>query len=77
MIITTTNEVPIFLVGRIFAEDLGSHDIMKLREFDLTRALEEVSVSLDELHGFNVLSGTNRALIDFFHLLCKEWCNNK
>ena len=69
---TTTNEIPIFLVGRIVAEDLGSHDIVKLREFDLTRTLEEVSVSLDELHGFNILSSTNRALINLFHLLCDK-----
>ena len=65
---TTTNEVPIFLIGRVLAVDLGSHDIMELGKFDLTRALKLVSVGQNELHSFNILSGVNRALINSFHL---------
>ena len=41
---------------------------MELGKFDLTRTLKLVGVGQNELHGFNILSGVNRALINSFHL---------
>ena len=41
---------------------------MQLGELDLSRALQEVSVSLDQGHGLHVLGGKNMALINSLHL---------
>ena len=41
---------------------------MELGEFDLSGALQEVSVSLDERHGLDVLGSKNMALINSLHL---------
>ena len=66
--LTTTNVVPIIIQREVVAEHVGSHNIVQLRKLDLSRALEEVSVSLDQLHGLDVLGGSNVALINSLHL---------
>ena len=41
---------------------------MELGELDLSGALQEVGVSLDERHGLDVLGSKNMALINSLHL---------
>lgn len=66
--ITTTDVVPVLIVRGVLAVDLGSHQIVQLGELDLSRALQEVSVSLDQGHGLHVLGSKNMALINSLHL---------
>ena len=65
---TAADVVPIIIQREVVAEHVGSHDIVQLGELDLSRALEELSVSLDQLHGLDVLSSSNVALINSLHL---------
>ena len=65
---TTTDVVPVIVQGEVVAEHVGSHNIVELGKLDLSRALQEFSVSLDQLHGLDVLSSGNVALINSLHL---------
>ena len=65
---TTTDVVPVVVQGEVVAEHVGSHDIVQLGQLDLSRALEELGVSLNQLHGLDVLGSGNVALIDSLHL---------
>ena len=65
---TTTNVVPIIIQREVVTEHVGSHNIVQLGKLDLSRALQEFSVSLDQLHGLDVLGGGNVALINSLHL---------
>ena len=65
---TTTDVVPVLLQREVVAVDVGSHDVVQLGKLDLSRALEELSVSLDQLHGLDVLGGGDVALINSLHL---------
>ena len=67
-IITTADVVPIIVQREVVAEHIGSHNIVELGKLDLSGALEEVSVSLDQLHGLDVLSSGDVALINSLHL---------
>ena len=66
---TAADVVPIIIQREVVAEHVGSHNIVELGKLDLSRALQEFSVSLDQLHGLDVLSGGNVALINSLHLL--------
>ena len=66
--VTTADVVPVVIVGSVLAVDLGSHQIVQLGELDLSRALQEVSVSLDQGHSLHVLGSKNMALINSLHL---------
>ena len=65
---TTTDVVPVIVQGEVVAEHVGSHDIVQLGQLNLSRALEELGVSLNQLHGLDVLGSGNVALIDSIHL---------
>ena len=65
---TTTNVVPVLIKRNVVTEYTSSHDIVHLRKFNLSRTLQEVSVSLNQLHGLHVLSSGDDALIDSLHL---------
>ena len=65
---TATHVIPVVIERNVVAEDAGSHDVVQLGKLDLSRALQEVSVSLDQGHGLHVLGSQNMALIDSFHL---------
>ena len=65
---TATHVVPVVIERNVVAEDAGSHDVVQLGKLNLSRALQELSVSLDQLHGLDVLGGGNVALINSLHL---------
>ena len=65
---TTTDVVPVIVQREVVAEHVGSHDIVQLGQLNLSRALEELGVSLNQLHSLDVLGSGNVALIDSLHL---------
>ena len=65
---TTTNEVPVVVIRTVLAEDLRSHQVVKLGKLNLSRLLQEVGISVNELHSLDILSSSNVALINSFHL---------
>ena len=76
---TTTNVVPVLIERNVVTEHTSSHDIVHLGKLNLSRTLQEVSVSLNQLHSLHVLSSGDDALIDSLHLLTnvrKEYQRN-
>ena len=65
---TATHVVPVVIERNIVAEDAGSHDVVQLGKLNLSRALQELSVRLDQLHGLDVLGSGNVALVNSLHL---------
>ena len=65
---TATHVIPVVIERNVVAEDAGSHDVVQLGKLDLSRALQELGVRLDQLHGLDVLGGGNVALINSLHL---------
>ena len=65
---TATHVVPVVIERNVVAEHAGSHDVVQLGKLNLSGALQELSVSLDQLHGLDVLGGGNVALINSLHL---------
>ena len=65
---TATHVVPVVIERNVVAEDAGSHDVVQLGKLNLSRALQELSVSLDQLHGLDVLGSGNVALVNSLHL---------
>ena len=66
---TTTNVVPVLIKRNVVTEHASSHDIVHLGKLDLSRTLQEVSVSLNQLHSFHILGSGNDALINSLHLI--------
>ena len=65
---TATHVVPVVIERNVVAEDAGSHDVVQLGKLNLSRALQELSVRLDQLHGLDVLGSGNVALVNSLHL---------
>ena len=65
---TATHVVPVVIERNVVAEHAGSHDVVQLGKLNLSRALQELSVRLDQLHGLDVLGSGNVALINSLHL---------
>ena len=65
---TATHVVPVVIERNVVAEDAGSHDVVQLGKLDLSRALQELGVRLDQLHGLDVLGSGNVALVNSLHL---------
>ena len=65
---TTTNEVPVVVIRTVLAEDLRSHQVVKLGKLNLSRLLQEVGISVNELHSLDILSSSNVALINSLQL---------
>ena len=65
---TATHVVPVVIERNVVAEHAGSHDIVQLGKLNLSRALQELSVRLDQLHGLDVLGSGNVALVNSLHL---------
>ena len=74
---TATHVVPVVIERNVVAEDAGSHDVVQLGKLNLSRALQELSVRLDQLHGLDVLGSGNVALVNSLHLFAISTRANK
>jgi len=74
---TATHVVPVVIERNVVAEDAGSHDVVQLGKLNLSRALQELSVRLDQLHGLDVLGSGNVALVNSLHLFAISIRANK
>ena len=71
---TATHVIPVVIERNVVAEDAGSHDVVQLGKLDLSRALQELGVRLDQLHGLDILGSGNVALVNSLHLFAMRIC---